>query len=239
MKTIAIFDCETGGLSPTDPLLEVAVCRWSVEHRAILDARSWLIFASTNDAEAVNGMPAALCRQGEHREIEITSIIDWCEDADAIAAHNAPFDLGFLPELAALPCIDTCEDLEWPGVKLGASLSDTALGVLGHATRGHRAIHDVLTLARCFERVAEQLDERDFGGNDDGRSPRMRFDAWLALALRPKAVYEVADRRFDPARNEQARKAGFRWDAAAKSWRRKLAVEDAAALPFKVVEVQP
>ena len=237
MKTIAIFDCETGGLSPTDPLLEVAVCRWSVEHRDILDTRSWLIFASTNAAEAVNGMRPALCRQGEHREIEITSIVDWCEDADAIAAHNASFDLAFLPELAALPCIDTCADLEWPGVKLGASLNETALGVLGHATRGHRAIHDVLTLARCFERVSDDMDVQS--SIDVYDQCTERFDAWLSRALRPKALYEVADKRFDPARNEQAKAAGFRWDAAAKSWRRKLAVEDASALPFKVVEVRP
>lgn len=234
---ILIVDTETGGLDPkVDPLVELGLVLWNVEARAIVHARSYLVIGDSNAAESVNRIPVRLLAPTRWTLTRAQAVEMACSfangatqnGADVLAAHNADFDRAFLPELNDRRWLDTKSDCEWPGVPTGASLNETSLALLGYAVRGHRALADCLTIARCFEKTAELL---EYTEGSTG------FDKWLAHALRPRAVFEVADKRFDEARNAKAKELGFRWDAAAKSWRRRLAIEDAKAMPFEVRRV--
>ena len=227
---ILILDTETGGLDPkSDPLVELGFVLWNVEARALVKARSLLIVSKTNEAESINRIPCPLLMShGEMRESAIADAKRLADAADVLAAHNADFDRGFLPELADRTWLDTKSDCEWPGVTLGASLNETSLALLGYAVRGHRALADCLTLARCFEKTAALLEYVEGHAG---------FDKWLARALRPRALFEVADKRFDEARNAKAKELGFRWQPETKSWRKRLALDDAKKLPFEVRRV--
>ena len=194
--------------------------------RAVIYARSWLLHAESNAAQSVNGIsPPLMAAHGITRVRAVEAVRDSLDAAhvEVIAAHRAEFDRSFLPELADRPWLCTKFDVEWPGVPLGASLNETSLALLGYATRGHRALADCLTLARCFERAAELTD----------------LDAMLARAMRPKVLVEVADKSFDAERNALAKKYGFAWSPDARAWRRRVAIEDAEQLPFRVIEVTP
>ena len=230
LQHLVIIDCETGGLDPkADPLIEVGAVIWNVQHRAIVESRSWLVESTSNNAEEINRIPVGLLtfKRPRPRAKVVEMALGWAQYGEAIAGHNVGFDLGFLPEFCVLPAIDTQTDLKWPSVKEGASLNETSLGVMGYAVRGHRALADCLTIAHCLERVA-----RTMGG---------LFDGWLADGLErataPRATYVVADAGFDPKRNELAKANGFRWVPESKQWRRTMPVREVEALPFRVVEV--
>lgn len=52
--------------------------------------------------------------------------------------------------------------------------------------------------------------------------------------MRAKALF-VALVPFE--RKDEAKAAGFQWDAARRQWLRTMAIEDAAALPFRTQQV--
>ena len=70
-KTIAILDTETTDVDPSkDTCFEVACVLWSVEHRAVIEARSWLLENAkleANPAIAINGIALALFVHGYSR----------------------------------------------------------------------------------------------------------------------------------------------------------------------------
>lgn len=79
---------------------------------------------------------------------------------------------------------------------------------------------DVDMLGRLFTRAEEM-------GSD--------LEAMLTRGLRPKALFEAVlpyDRR------DEAKEAGFRWnDPIPRAWTRRMAIEDAALLPFETRQV--
>lgn len=244
MKTICILDTETTGVEPKkDTVLEIGVVLWSVEHKTIISAFSALCAdpnVRENPAEAVNGIPSTIFKTAP----PTASAWAWNEAghlmgfADAIAAHSADFDRAFCAPfmtapLATKPWICTQNDIEWPGLRRassvdgqrerpGQSLVALALAHGLGVSHAHRALTDCMLLARLFERVHEM-------GHD--------VEAMLERGLRPKARFAVADTGFDPKRNELAKANGFRWDPDRKLWIRKMAIEDASKLPFRVREV--
>ncbi|WP_204136846.1 hypothetical protein [Halomicronema sp. CCY15110] len=54
-------------------------------------------------------------------------------------------------------------------------------------------------------------------------------------ALRPKAWFK-AEVSYDD--RQLAKDAGFRWYAADKTWRRRMAIEDTSQLSFRVIQLQ-
>lgn len=247
MKTIAILDTETTDVDPSKGhLLEVACVLWSVEHRAVIEARSWLLENAkleANPAIAVNGIAPALLVHGYSRWNLEEGLEELTKYVDAFTAWNADFDRAWIAEhlpkaLGSQPWFDAM-DLEWPRSSESRSLVATALAHGVGVVDAHRALTDCLTVARLFERVAEmKLAEPD--DHTDDRNVRSAFDVWLARALRPKVHVEVADKGFDEARNTLVKAHGFRWEPApVKAWRRKMFAEDAEKLPFRVVEVTP
>lgn len=217
LRTVCIVDTETTGLDPSnDVLLEVAAAVWSVEHRAMVSCASWLVDTGTreNPAEAINGIPAGILALGvpvAQMERELSVMLG---ASDAVLAHNAAFDRAWFspPMQAARPWICTCDDVEWPRPS-SRSLVAIALAHGVGVVHAHRALSDVMTLVRLLERAAELTD----------------VHALLQRGLRPKAKFKAV---VSYERREEAKLAGFRWDASSRGWYRTMAYEDVAALPF-------
>lgn len=229
MKRVLLLDTETTGTDEGAACVEVAVALFSVPHATVLRSFSSLISHPTNEAEAINGISVDVLAEAPLSAAVWALVNALAREAEAIVSHGAEFDRRFVPEHVApgLPWICTLEDVLWPRARRpGESLVALALAHGLGVGSAHRAMADVDLLARLLGRVKE------LGGDVGGM---------LARGLRPKARFAVADRRFDPARNELAKAHGFAWDrpAAPKQWSRAMAREDAAALPFEVVEVAP
>jgi DNA polymerase-3 subunit epsilon len=221
VKTVAIVDTETSGLDPkTGELLEVAVALWSFD-LGLVQAGSIPVRAEANAAHAVNGIPLALVRDfGRSRDGLDVWLAGMTAGADAIVAHNADFDRQWLPELHGRPWICTCNDVTWPEPVQSRSLTAIALAHGVGVVDAHRALTDVLTIVRLFGAVQAR-----------GHSVHDLLEA----GLRPKATYRALVSYDD---REKAKQAGFRWDAGRKVWVRKMAVEDASKLPFKVQQME-
>jgi len=230
IASLIITDTETQGLDPAKhAAIEVAVAMWSVPHRTMTACYSTLIRADGNEAEAINRIPAIALGFAPPPDYAWRAVGAFIEKKQphataAFVAHRASFDRSFYPKEIAdsRPWICSKFDIDWPRSKPGASLVEVALAHDVPVAFNHRALADVLLLVRIFERVAEL-------GYD--------IDAMIAKAMRPKALFEVEDKTFDAERNAQAKALGFAWEAATKSWRRHLAIEDAPTLPFRVRQV--
>lgn len=221
MKLVAIVDTETSGLDPaTGELLEVAVAVYSLEH-GLVHAGSIPVRAEKNEASGVNGIPLALVQDwGRNPDAASHWANQMVTGAAAIVAHNADFDRQWLPELADKPWICTCNDVTWPEPVQSRSLTAIALAHGVGVVDAHRALTDVMTIVRLFDALKKR-------GHD--------VRALLEQGLRPKATFRALVSYDD---REKAKQAGFRWEGATKSWLRKMAIEDANALPFKVQQME-
>jgi DNA polymerase-3 subunit epsilon len=224
VKTILILDTETSSLDPkTGHLLEVATALWSVEHRSLIKARSWILRAESNEAESVNGIPTALLmEQPLATTMKITElwVLAWAGEADAIVAHGDFDRKWFGNEIQSRTWIDSCDDIEWPRASTSRSLVALALAHGVGVSHAHRALSDVMTLVQLFERAAEMTD----------------VSAMLTKAARTKRSYRAVV-NYDT--NALAKERGFRWDPERKIWHRRIAIEDATTKewPFKLEEV--
>lgn len=223
MERVLIIDTETTGLDPkVDAVIEVAVVLYSIEHATTMTSYASVLRADGNAAEAINRIPPAALADAPEPAIVWARVAALAAQADAIVAHNAEFDRAFVPSAlpTVKPWICSKHDIVWPKqTKPAPSLVALALEHdLGVAV-AHRAMADCDLIARLFTRA------RELGAD---------LRAMLARALRPKADF-VALVSYDD--REKAKAAGFRWEAATKSWLRRMAIEDAQALPFKVRQV--
>lgn len=218
IENVLLLDTETGGLDPTkDPLVEIACIRWSVPHACVLSTWSTLVQAEANAAESVNKIPAAALPSASPKPSVFGLLHQLAEKSDIIIAHNASFDRGFLPDLGK-PWVCSMEDIAWPGAKPGgfSSVIDLALANDIAVAQAHRALADCQLLARLLERMVEK---------------KMDLQAMFAHAMRPKAEF-LAMASFE--QKDIVKAHGFKWFPDQKQWRRRMAIEDVAALPFKV-----
>lgn len=214
-RRLLLVDVETSGMDPAkDHLVEVGLVRWHVEHRSMIAAASWVIRAPSNEAEAINGIPAALLVEGQEKGAILDAARRWAGGCDVVVAHNGDFDRSFLGEIGPA-WVDSAWDIAWPRASGGRKLVELALAHGLGVTEAHRAISDCLLLARLFERVAEL-------GHDVG--------AMLARAMRPK-VKVVSLAPFE--QRDLCKAAGFRWEPhPVKVWWRMMPAEDVPSLPF-------
>lgn len=221
MKRILVLDTETTGLDPKDSAcIEVACTLYSVTCAMPIDTFSALIHNESNAAEAINGIPPALIQEARVAKDVWHHVVRLADSADAIVAHRAEFDMGFVPpDLRTMrPWVCSKFDIEWPKGKLGDHLVHLALAHGVPVFTAHRALADVDTLVRTFQAAAKMTD----------------VSAMLARAMRPK-VHVQALVSFDD--REKAKSSGFAWGPTTKMWTRRMASEDVASLPFKTKEI--
>jgi len=220
VATILIIDTETSGLDPkVDRVLEVGAVLYSIDHATALESFSSLMEAPDNPCENINRIPPAALRDAPAAGPVWGHVMQMAAGATAFVAHHAAFDESFTPEPVRrlLPWVCSKSDLQWPKqTKPEPSLVALALEHdLGVAV-AHRALADCELLARLFTRAREL-------GADLG--------AMLARGLRPKAEF-VSLAPFE--QKDVVKAHGFAWFPDRKEWRRRMAIEDAAALPFRV-----
>jgi DNA polymerase-3 subunit epsilon len=223
-EQLLIIDTETTGLDPQQHLLcEIGAVLFSVADRAVLLQLSFLLPVVTNEAEAINGISPQLSQQLLPTAQAMALLHALVNQADALVAHNAGFDRGWLDPLfcsAGLPIkpwICTCEGISWEDLKPNPSLQTLALAHGVPVWSAHRALTDCIYLAQVLERTSNLEDK-------------------LAGGLLPRRLV-AADLPFD--RKEEAKAAGFRWQPDRKLWLRRLTDGQINTLPFPTYEVQP
>lgn len=219
MKTILLFDTETQGTDPTQHrIVEIAMCRWSVEHRCAIESRSMLVQRDANPAEAVNRIPVGALGLGVTPDEALRELVVWFAKVDAVVAHNAAFDAAFVPEpvRSSRPWVCTLEDFDWPPGPRNLSALALGMGLSVDGSSLHRAGADVDLLRRMFERLED---------------PALS----LARAMRPRARFVANEPR---ERNGDLKAAGFRWDPDRRQWWRRMAREDVAGLGLRVTEAE-
>lgn len=223
LTNIAIIDTETTGLDPrTDKLLEVGAVLFSLKYGSVIHCASVLVDNGlpadfSRDSEKVHGIPMDMLSAGESVD-KADRMVRWiASGADAFVAHHADFDREWLFEetAASKPWICTCNDITWPNAGDSRKLVDIALANGVGVVDAHRALTDCLTIARVLTRL-----------HKDG----VDLAALLAPGLRPKSTY-ISLAGFDE--KDLVKANGFRWAPNERVWWRKMADEDAAALPFR------
>lgn len=222
MRRVLLLDTETQGLDPQrHSIIEVAVMLYDLELACPLESYATLVLANSNEAQAVNKIPARALRCGATPSLAWQAVSDMRECADCVAAHNAEFDRKFLEASwgnLGGPWCCTKTDFAWPNDLRGDSLVQLALGLGLGVASAHRAMTDVDTMARVLTRVHElglalpPLFRR-------ACRPKKRFVALIA--------YESRD---------LAKKAGFMWAEDKREWWKMMPPEDTEALSFRVVQ---
>ena len=230
MRRIAILDTETTGTGDADECVEVAACVYDLELRAPVATYATLLRAAkTNDAAVTNGIPDALLVDAldpASAWVRFDLMFRECR-AEAVVAYNAEFDRRFVsPNIAeSWPWICAMNDIDWKTGKRGASLVVTAVALGVPVVTAHRALADVDTLVRCFQRVAEV---------------GMNVQEMIESAMLPRHLYS-AEVSYDD--RHLASEAGFKWEyppgvTAKKRWLRRLTESEAAALSFQTTRLE-
>jgi len=218
---LLILDTETTGLEPRNhQCIEVGALLFDVPHRAVLSQISFLLPCQSNDAEAINGIAAAVTRLSQPWPQALAYFQTLVAGADVVLAHNAAFDRqwfghGHLPAIEK-PWLCSMEDLRWPSernLRATPSVRDLALAYGVPVWAAHRALTDCIYLAQVFVRC------------DD-------LEGLLAAGLEPRQLYRA---QLPYEERHRARQAGFRWnDPVPKAWSRRLSAREAASVGFPV-----
>ena len=212
-----------GGGTADGQCLEVGAALFHVPSRTVLSQISFLLPATTNPAEAINGIPPAATRLPQPWQAGLACFEAMVAAADALLAHNASFDRqwfghGPLPFLGK-PWICSMEDIRWPPDRLlraTPSVRDLALAYGVPVWAAHRALTDCTYLTQVFERCPD-------------------LEALLQVALEPRRLYRAC---VSYAERQRAREAGFRWnEPVSGAWSRRLSQREVEALPFAVQPV--
>ena len=216
IRFCALIDTEAQGLDPkVHQTIEVAAMLFDVKRGQPVASFASLIRASSNDAFAINGIPAEMLAEAREAE-EVWRAVKWLiTPAQVIVAHRAEFDRQFCPPLER-PWVCSKVDLQYPNGKRGDHLVQLALSLGLGVASAHRAAADVDTLARILTRLHET-------GSD--------LEAMFIHALRPK-LRCVSLASFEE--KEIVKSHGFLWSPENKHWWRDVPIDDIDKLPFKV-----
>ena len=231
MKFLLIADLETTTADPaTAAIVEVACCLWDIEARTVLSVYSTTVHAIDNPAEHINGIPQAALADAPSVNRALASVGHFVAKSDLICAHNGDsFDRPVLeqhacPWVDSKPWVDTM-DFEFP--RFSSSRSLIALAAAHGVPIGtvHRAVDDVLLVARLLERAAE-LGADIRAMVEKAMRPKVRV-----AAVTPKP-WEIAEAEWQELKGRLLA-AGFRFDSVKKSWERDMPVDDIAGLEFE------
>ena len=221
IKNVLILDTETTGLDENkDEIIEIGCILFNVHSKSVLSQISFLLPVVSNKAEHINGISAEISNIEQPWEEGLNFFLKLVECSDFIVAHNVEFDKkwfgkGRLPKLDK-KWICSLEDINWSfqkNLKQRPSVSDLALSFSIPVWKLHRALSDCFYISEVFKKC-ENLEEL------------------LIKATEPKFLYKALVNYED---RSLAKKAGFQWNNPAKGvWARKLTVEEANSLDFKV-----
>ncbi len=221
IEKILILDTETTGLDENkDEIIEIGCILFHVTSKSVLSQVSFLFPVNSNEAEFVNGISPEITNIIQPWKDGLNFFLKLVDCSDLIVAHNAEFDKkwfgkGRLPKLKK-KWICSLEDINWSfkkNLKNRPSVTDLALSFSIPVWSLHRALSDCFYISEVFKKC-ENLEEL------------------LIKATEPRFLYKALvsyDER------SLAKKAGFRWNnPAVGAWARKLTVEEANSLDFKV-----
>tara|TARA_B100000900_G_scaffold189648_1_gene160645 strand:+ start:123 stop:935 length:813 start_codon:yes stop_codon:yes gene_type:complete len=221
IEKILILDTETTGLDENkDEIIEIGCILFHVSSRAVLSQVSFLFPVTLNEAEPINGISAEVTNIVQPWEDGLKFFLKLVDSADAIVAHNVEFDKkwfgkGRLPKLDK-KWICSLDDINWSfkkSLKNRPSVTDLALSFSIPVWSLHRALSDCFYISEVFKKC-ENLEEL------------------LIKATEPRFLYKAL---VSYEERSLAKKAGFRWNNPAEgAWARKLTVEEANNLDFKV-----
>lgn len=221
MKTL-ICDTETTGVTELDTVIELAWIVFDLEIGTFLDCGSVLVATEIeNTARHINHIPDNAARMTREEAVAMMRQAITVHGVECITAHNSDFDRRMLPEFHDLPWVDSMR-MKWPlatgNQKLTLLCADHGVPVFG----AHRALADCFALANLMMRVA-----------DPPRSwvdPPTLLDLYIDV-MQPRALYVLDSRGYNPAMNERAKAAGFRWNPDRKIWWCYMTTAEAAACP--------
>ena len=221
IENIVIIDTETTGLDENkDEIIEIGCILFNVTSKSVLSQVSFLFPVSSNEAEHVNGISAEVTNIKQPWEDGLNFFLKLVNCSDLIVAHNVEFDKkwfgkGKLPKLEK-KWVCSLEDINWSfqnNLKQRPSVTDLALSFSIPVWRLHRALTDCFYISEVFKKC-ENLEEL------------------LIKATEPRFLYKAL---VSYEERSLAKKAGFRWnDPAQGSWAKKLTLEEANSLEFKV-----
>jgi len=224
-ERLLIVDTETTGLTPAKGrCIEVGAVLFHVPSRAVLSQLSFLLPCSSNPAERVNGIAAAVTRLEQPRDQFLACLAAMAAAADVLVAHNAAFDRQWfgreeLPPLQR-PWLCSMEDIRWPAerhLRATPSVRDLALAYGVPVWAAHRALTDCIYIAQVFEREAQ-------------------LEALLQQALLPRKLYRA---RLAYDQRHLAKEAGFRWNEGVQgAWSKRLTEAERGLLPFEVLPAE-
>ena len=221
IEKILILDTETTGLDENkDEIIEIGCILFHVTSKSVLSQVSFLFPVSSNEAEHINGISAEVTNIKQPWEDGLNFFLKLVDCSDLIIAHNVEFDKkwfgkGRLPKLEK-KWICSLEDINWSfqkNLKNRPSVTDLALSFSIPVWSLHRALSDCFYISEVFKKC-ENLEEL------------------LIKATEPRFLYKAL---VSYEERSLAKKAGFRWNNPAQgAWSRKLTVEEANNLDFKV-----
>ena len=221
IEKILILDTETTGLDENkDEIIEIGCILFHVASRSVLSQVSFLFPVITNEAEYVNGISAEVTNIVQPWEDGLNFFLKLVDCSDLIVAHNVEFDrkwfgIGRLPKLQK-KWICSLEDINWSfqkSLKNRPSVTDLALSFQIPVWNLHRALSDCFYISEVFKKC-ENLEEL------------------LIKATEPRYLYKAL---VNYEERSLAKKAGFRWNSPVEgAWSKKLTVEEANKLDFKV-----
>ena len=221
IEKILILDTETTGLDENeDEIIEIGCILFHVTSKSVLSQISFLLPVSSNKAEHINGISSKVTNIKQPWEDGLNFFLKLVDCSDLIVAHNVEFDKkwfgkGRLPKLEK-KWICSLEDINWSfqkNLKNRPSVTDLALSFSIPVWSLHRALSDCFYISEVFKKC-ENLEEL------------------LIKATEPRFLYKAL---VSYEERSLAKKAGFRWNSPAEgAWARKLTVEEANSLDFKV-----
>ena len=168
IESVLILDTETSGLHPEHGaiIIELGAILYSVKHNAVLQSFSTLFPCESNPVEHINHIKPVVTKAFDYNDKWESFFAYMYQEAQAMVAHNAPFDkkfvetLNFGVEQENTKWICTKSDFRWPNPLNRYRLQDVchSMGVT-YGDESHRALYDAERIALCFSKV-DDLQER-------------------------------------------------------------------------------